>query len=304
MKAFPRHTFRSMSWGLFLAVLAVSLPVSAFADETRLAETSEEDILVTTIGGYPLELDLFVPVSDELVPLAIFIHGGGWLGGSRKNVYVDWLLDHGFAVASLSYRFSSQAIFPAQLEDCQASIRWLRVHAKQRGVDPDRFAVLGTSAGGHLALMLGVTGNEASFAGEGSPSLKDSTRVQAVVSYWGPSDFPHRSTNQPQKTDSPEGSVYRLLGGAVSEDLARARRASPVSHLDSDDPPLLLIHGAKDQTVFLDQSERMYQASRGAGVATQLVVAPDGGHGGAAFADARFKESVLAFLRRTLQEVE
>ena len=301
---FPRPTFRSMNWGLFLTILAGSFPVSAFADETPLAQTSEEDILVTTIGDYPLELDLFVPVSDALVPLAIFIHGGGWLGGSRKNLYVDWLLDHGYAVASLSYRLSSQAIFPAQLEDCQASIRWLRAHARERGVDPDRFAVLGTSAGGYLALMLGVTGNEASFAGEGSLSSEGSARVQAVVSYWGPSDFPYRSTNQPQKTESPEGSVYRLLGGAVSEDLARARRASPVSHVDSEDPPLLLIHGAEDQTVFLDQSERMYQASLGAGVATQLVVSPDGGHGGVAFSDARFKESVLAFLRRTLHERE
>ncbi len=256
------------------------------------ADPPTRDLSIATLPSRELKLDLFFPHNVTDTPLVVFIHGGGWEAGNYKNQEAVWLTDHGFAVANISYRMSYEAVFPAQIHDCKAAIRWLRAHAGEYGYDATRVGVIGTSAGGHLAMLLGVTGGNQFLEGEVGGHLDQSSRVQAVVDLFGASDFVYRSRNQPSKTEDPQGPVYKLLGGAVTQNLAKAKRASPICHLTADDPPLLIVHGEKDDTVFPDQARRMNEAYKKACLDVSLVMLPDAGHGGSGFSEESVRQAI------------
>ncbi|MCX6910784.1 MAG: alpha/beta hydrolase, partial [Verrucomicrobia bacterium] len=220
-------------------------------------------------GGPSQSLDLYLQKSDRPLPLIIWVHGGAWLSGDKRGGPFFQMLARGYAVASLNYRLSHQAVFPAQIEDCKAAIRWMRAHAREYNLDPGRFGAWGSSAGGHLVALLGASGGVKSLeGGAGNPGV--SSRVQAVCDWFGPTDFTQMETHAltPGKpfnhdaTDSPES---RLIGGALQENKDKARAANPITYVTPDDPPFLIMHGDRDPLVPHHQSELLAAALKKAG---------------------------------------
>lgn len=277
--------------------------------EVRGEETGRRvlaDLEYARVGELALFLDLTLPAPAELrtdrskPPLVLYIHGGGWRAGTRKGGVPDYLVEQGFAVASVDYRLSSTAVHPAQIHDCKAALRWLRARADEYGYDPERVAAMGTSAGAHLAVLLGTTGGMAALEGEVGEHSEESTVVQAIVDFYGPIDFLLRSKDQPEQTEQEGGKVYQLLGGSVREKADLARQASGVYHVTADDPPLLIVHGTADRTVLLNQSERLRDVYRAAGLKAEFHLVEGGGHGGEAFMQLGVRQWVIDFLKREL----
>ena len=251
--------------------------------------------------GHPRnKLDLYLsPKTEKPVPLVIWIHGGGWRKGDKKNCPARFLLEHGFAVASVNYRLSGHAVFPAQIEDCKAAIRWLRTNAKDLNIDPGRFGVWGSSAGGHLVALLGTSGDVEDF----DPSNTTvSSSVQAVCDYFGPTNLLKMNEQAGESGrldhDSPDSPESKLLGGPLQTMTTQAKRANPITYVSADDPPFLIVHGDKDPLVPLQQSRELNMALTEAGVDTELVVVQGGGHGG--FKGAEHNDRVLAFFKAKL----
>ncbi len=240
-------------------------------------------------GGRALKLDILRPKNppEEPLPVVTFIHGGGWRGG-KKGVGILRLLPlarRGYFCATIEYRLSGEAVFPAQIEDCKCAIRWLRAHAKEYNLDPDRIGVWGSSAGGHLVALLGTSGGVKELEGKGGWE-KHSTRVQAVVDFFGPTDLLNivedAGKNQFQGRtgfDSKNNPVALLLGGPIEENKDKAAKASPITYVSKDDPPFLIVHGDRDALVPLGQSERLRDALKKVGVEAKLHVVKGAGHG-------------------------
>ncbi len=230
------------------------------------------------------KLDLYLPETPASSPLPVvcWIHGGGWKGGSKGNgSKVSRLAATGnFAGISIGYRLSDEAQWPAQIHDCKAAIRWIRAHAEEYGLDPDRIAVWGSSAGGHLVAMLGVSHEVEGLEGEVGPHTDQSSEVRAVVNFYGPSELltmnDHESTIDHNAANSPES---LLIGGAIQRNPDKARNASPITHVSADDEPSLIVHGTKDGLVPYPQSVSLERALEAKGVATTLITVEEGGHG-------------------------
>jgi len=212
-------------------------------------------------GGKALRLDLYLPPKhDKPAPGLIFIHGGGWEGGKRSDYkyYTVRYAKRGYVVATITYRFSQEALFPAAVEDAKCAVRWMRANADKYGIDPDRLAVLGGSAGGHLSMMVGYSSDVPELEGEGGHAGV-SSRVQAVVNLYGPSEL-----------DCPEaheaGSVKKFLGKTYAEAPELYTKASPISHLTKDDPPTLILHGTIDSLVPIWQSDALAEKLKEVGV--------------------------------------
>ena len=260
------------------------------------------DLAYVVNGHERQKLDLFVPEkSDGPLPLIVWIHGGGWQNGSKdgcpplRNSYTE----RGYAVASINYRLSGHAVFPAQIEDCKAAIRWLRAHAKEYRLDPQRFGVWGSSAGGHLAALVGTSGGVKAFdVGE---NLDQTSSVQAVCDYFGPTDFMVFVTTPGYETHatatSPEA---KLIGGAVAENKDKAARANPVTYVSQDDPAFLIVHGDKDPLVPINQSQLLYDGLKQAGVNVLLHTIKGAGHG-QGFGGPEIEPMVDAFFERVLK---
>ncbi len=259
-----------------------------------------EDIVYAKTPERELCVDIFVPSDIKRPPLVLYIHGGGWKNGSRKAPFVRPLAAQGFAVASIDYRFSSQAKFPAQIFDCKGAVRWLRANADKFGYDASRIAAVGESAGGQLAVLLGTSGGVTELEGDVGGNADQSSTVQVVVDYYGVSDFPLRARTQPQMTDKPGAVAYDYLGGAVSEKTELARLASGAWFVSKDDPPLLAIHGDADKQVLIDQSERIVHAYRKIGLEAKFIVVPGGVHAGERYFTGAIASSVVRFLMKRL----
>jgi acetyl esterase/lipase/predicted alpha/beta-hydrolase family hydrolase len=248
------------------------------------------------------KLDLFVPEkADGPLPLLIWIHGGGWQNGSKegcpplRNGYTT----RGYAVASLNYRLSGHAIFPAQIEDCKAAIRWLRAHANEYNLDPKRFGVWGSSAGGHLVALLGTSGDVKEF--DIGADLDQSSRVQAVCDYFGPTDFTVFVTTPGYESHATDSSPEaKLIGGAVMQNKDKAARLNPITHVTKDDPPFLIVHGDNDRTVPLNQSSLLFEALKKAGASVQFHTIKGAGHG-QGFGGPEIEPMVSAFFERNLK---
>jgi len=237
-------------------------------------------------GGHERQrLDLYLPKQEGQEaqtarrPVIVWVHGGAWRAGSKQRCPAVRFVQEGYAVASINYRLSQHATFPAQIEDCKAAIRHLRAHAAEYGLDEARFGVWGSSAGGHLVALLGTTAGVAEF--DVGPNAGVSSRIQAVCDFFGPTDFSRMSrfwsTMDHDAPDSPES---KLLGGPVQENKDKVRRADPITYVTKDDPPFLIVHGDKDPLVPFNQSELLYEALKGAGVDVTLYTVRGGRHGG------------------------
>jgi acetyl esterase/lipase len=252
-------------------------------------------------GGHPRQkLDLYLPPASGPLPLVVFIHGGAFRVGDKADRPPIELVAAGYAVAAINYRLSQHAPFPAQIEDCKAAVRWLRAHSAKYGLDADRFAAYGPSAGGHLAAMLGTTGHVRAFdVGE---HLDVSSHVQAVVDLFGPTDFlqmdAHRLPNGMvhDAADSPES---QLVGGPIQEHPERVARANPVTYVAADAPPFLIVHGDQDPLVPHHQSELLAKALKKAGASVTFYTVEGGSHG--RFEDPKVEELVMDFLRENLR---
>ena len=257
------------------------------------------DLAYVTNGDPNQRLDLVLPAPSGArtagTPLIVWIHGGGWEQGSYHQNPARAMAARGYAVASIGYRLSSQAKYPAQIEDCKAAVRWLRAHAAEYGIDPARIGVWGASAGGHLAALLGTTAKEKQFdVGE---NLGQSSAVRCVIDSFGPADFFHWGDPPlPASYDTPNTALARLLGGRLADHEELARLASPVTFVDKDSAPFLIMHGEKDPLVPVQQSVVLDAALRKAGVDSTLVLVPGGGHGGGMFNDVRYLHQMAAFM--------
>jgi acetyl esterase/lipase len=232
------------------------------------------------VGGKVLLLDLYLPEHAEgPLPAIVWVHGGAFRAGSKEDAPAARMVGRGYAVASINYRLSQEAIFPAQVHDCKAAVRWLRAKAGRYGLDPGRIAAWGASAGGHLAAMLGTTGEVKELEGEGE-HLEYTSRVQAVCDFFGPSDFLRMNdvpgTMDHDAADSPES---QLIGGPIRDNVAKVARANPISYVTGQAPPFLIVHGDRDLTVLINQSELLYEALEEAGVDVTFHVVRGAGHG-------------------------
>jgi acetyl esterase/lipase len=201
----------------------------------------------------------------------------------------------GYVAASLNYRLSQHAVFPAQLEDCKAAIRWLRANAAEYHIDPDRIGVWGASAGGHLVALLGTTGGVKEL--DKGDNLDQSSRVQCVVDWCGPTDFVHWD---PKFNKDVNGMIARLLGGERPGNQEKARKASSLFYVTKDAAPFLIFHGAVDNIVPLSQSESLAATLKKAGVEVKLQVLKDTGHGGPAFGSPESRKLMEDFFARHL----
>jgi acetyl esterase/lipase len=249
-------------------------------------------------------LDLYLPKnrkSDKL-PVIVFFHGGAWMHGDKAygaSVLMPFLRTDQYAGVSVGYRLSGEAQWPAQIYDCKAAIRWLRANAPKYGLDADHIGVWGSSAGGHLALLLGVSGDVPELEGDIGSYKGVSSKVAAVANFFGVSEL-LAMIGQPSdidrtRADAPEA---KLISGGLCENPGKAKAASPITYVSANDPPVLTVHGTKDRTVPYDQAVRLDAALRKAGVPSFFVTIKGGGHGdfGTA-ADDRVKAFFDKYLR-------
>lgn len=260
-----------------------------------------KDLEFARPDGQSLKLDLYLPKEVSNPPLVVWIHGGGWRGGSKAKPPIRRITDSGFALASISYRFSDKAIFPAQIHDCKAAVRWLRAHADQYAYDGDWIAAAGSSAGGHLALLLGTSAGVQELEGEVGGNAEFSSSVQAVLDYFGPSDFVLRGSSQPEMAYSAKAGSFALLGGKPGERLPEAieKLASPATYVSNTSPALLMFHGTDDARVLPDQSERMLELYQQADRPVELIMVPGAGHGGTAFFWSDHLNTAIDFLQKS-----
>lgn len=289
---------------LLLGISLISIVSFAQAPSRPADARTFRDLAYVEGGSRAQRLDLFLPVSaPKPVPLIIWVHGGGWAAGDKSNSPATRLVADGYAVASLNYRLSGEATFPAQIQDCKAAVRWLRANAEKYGIDPAKFAVWGSSAGGHLVALLGTAGDRKHFAQVGG-HLSVSESVQAVCDFYGPTDLllmdkqsAGRGVFRHDDAKSPEG---LLVGGAIQENREKAERANPLYYLSKDAPPFLIVHGIHDHTVPIGQSELLYERLKAnhTPVTFQKVIS---GHGGPAFRQPDAEALVSSFFARTLK---
>jgi acetyl esterase/lipase len=249
----------SRSWGALLLLVATA-PLSAQAvKEARV----NLDVRYGPLPGLANCLDLYLPAkADKPAPLVIFIQGTGWETVDKASPPALILVEKGYAVASLNYRVSDVAPFPAQVHDCKAAVRWLRTNARKYNLDPDHFGVWGASSGGHLAALLGVSADVDALEGKGNYP-KGASRVQAVCDWFGPTDLEeYANFVSPDKKVGfkPKMWVAKLLGGPVEKKKSLAKLANPISHISADDPPFLIMHPDRDPVVPQSQSRLLVEA--------------------------------------------
>jgi acetyl esterase/lipase len=265
----------------------------------------------TPVGFRPLLLDLTLPVGKGPFPLVVFIHGGAWLSGSpqvsnptyRKLDYINQMLNAGFAVSRIAYRLSSEGPFPMQLHDCKSAIRFLRNRASSFNIDPQRIAVMGDSAGGHLACMVGLTNDNAALEGNVGDK-QGSSAVKAVVNWFGPANLLTMEAQSIGRElgskDSPDSAESRLVGGAIQENEPLAQAASPVTYVSSKAPPFLIQHGDADRLVPVQQSQDLADALRKAGCDVVLSIVKGADHCFWGVDGAPIVQEVVSFLRARL----
>ena len=297
---------------LTVALIAASLiPTTSQANETSQRRATRpnvpegtrilHDIAYVPDGHERQKLDLYLPEQNEgdaPLPLIVWVHGGAWLAGSKENCPSDRFLRHGYAAASINYRLSQHAIFPAQIEDCKAAIRFLRANAEKYNIDPNRIGVWGASAGGHLVALLGTAGDIKEF--DKGPNLNVSSRVQAVCDFFGPTDFTKMSSfKSSMNHDAPDSPEAQLVGGPVQENKEACKRANPITYVSKDDSTFLICHGDKDMLVPHNQSVLLNAALKDAGVSVKFHTVKGGGHG---FRDPEIDQMVQEFFDKHLKE--
>ncbi len=284
-----------------LAILAIPAASQDAATAPATAVAVLPDIVYGTGDGVELKLDLARPVSDKLVgpngaPCIVVIHGGAWRMGDKAShrSEIRRFADEGFVSATIQYRFAPDHKFPAQVEDVKAAVRFLRAHASDYGIDPDRIGAVGFSAGAHLSLMLATLDSD-QYAGQGGWS-DQSSKVQAAVSFYGPTLF--TADNMPART---EPLVLDFLGGTIADVPETYKKASPVTHVNAGDPPMLLFQGTTDELVPYTQAFEMTDAMTRHGVPGRVEMLIGAGHGWGGVERDRSYEQTLEFFLRYLE---
>lgn len=264
-----------------------------------LADT-QTDIEYARVGDVSLKLDLHRPQAES-APLVVYVHGGAWRAGTKSDVPIASLLDQGFAIASVDYRLSTQARFPAQAHDIKAAIRYLRANAARLHINTDKIAIAGSSAGGHLAALVGVTNGQKELEGKVGEHLDQNSDIVCIISLYGASNLQTilgQSTEHGLEVRVP--ALKLLLGGLPNQKPDLAKLASPVAHLDKADPPLLLIHGDADPQMPPQQSEEFAKAYQAAGLTVTHLILPGSLHGGSEFYDEERTRIMADFLKKHL----
>lgn len=279
----------------------VGLVLLALAGALNGAEI-QRDLEYATVNGQALKLDFYAPEKTSgTAPLIIYVHGGAWRSGSKENPPVLPLRAKGFAVASVDYRLTPVAPFPANIHDLKAAIRFLRANAATLGCDPKRFIIAGSSAGGHLAALVGVSNGSQELEGDVGEHRDVSSDVQAIVSFYGAANLQTiLSQSTPHGLNVRVPALQLLLGGQPDEKPALTKLASPVAHVDANDPPLLLIHGDQDPQMPVNQSLELLGAYEKFGAKAKLHVVHGGVHGGKEFYDPQRIQLVAEFLLQHL----
>jgi acetyl esterase/lipase len=286
--------------GLKIGALAVCMGmvsgVTVKAAPPKL--TIDQDIAYSKVGSRELKLDIARPAEgDGPFPAVLVIHGGAWRQGNKADVrpILPQFVDHGFVAISPEYRFCPQNAFPAQIHDVKAAVRWLKVNAKKYRINPDRIGAMGFSAGGHLAMMLGLTSPNDGLEGDVSAGAPDS-RVKAVVNYFGPTDLAAKDI-----PDICKPWVKDFLGGSPQDRPDAAAKASPLTFVSKDDAPVLTFQGTKDSLVPYTQAIKLADAMSSAGVPGRVELILGADHGWAGAEMARTVNETFGFLDRYLK---
>ena len=252
------------------------------------------------MDGKDLALDLYVPAGVKSPSLVIWVHGGAWRSGSKAKVPKAFF-ENGFAVASLDFRLSTEARFPASVHDIKAAIRFLRANAKTYGYRSDSIVIAGDSSGGHLATLVGVTNGNKELEGTVGNNLDQSSDVQAIIDYFGASNLTTiLSQSTPHGLSVRKPALELLLGALPENAKALAELASPVFHIDRNDPPLLVVHGDQDPQMPINQSHELEGKYKELNLDFSFDVVHGAAHGGEVFYSGVYLEHALAFMHRTL----
>lgn len=309
---------------LICTILSIILTGTALSDRSATAQQPQRepsgrqratiiehrDLEYATIKGDPLLLDLYLPQGVKNPPLLVWIHGGGWRNGDkgRGGKFVPAGPEAGYACASINYRLSGEATFPAQIHDCKAAIRWLRAQAEKYGYDASRIGVGGSSAGGHLVALLGTSGGDKDLEGNVGAHLDQSSSVQAVCDMWGPTDFlqmdAHALPGARFKHNDPRSPESLLIGGPILKYKDKVAKANPITYIDKQDPPFLILHGSKDPLVPVHQSHLLHQALKKHKVPVTLRVVEGAGHGGREFNAPDINAQILKFFDLHLKQAD
>ena len=258
----------------------------------------ERDLEFVRRGDQSLRLDLYLPAkpTERPLPLVVWVHGGGCNAGDKARCPGVYLAAEAFAVASINYRLTQEAQWPAQIDDCREAIRWLRREGAKYGIATDKIGVWGGSAGGHLVALMGTLYLPTDEA--------VSSRVQAVCVWYAPSDLltmpPNVLSAGKTEADLAKANGAQLLGGIVRDRPELAKQASAYYQASAAAEPFLLMHGDEDPGVPLEQSRKLHEALKKAGVDSTFTIVKGGGHGGPAFQTDAVKNEVRNFFRKHL----
>ncbi len=281
-----------------LASMLLLLPATGWSQMT-----THTDLAFANTGERDLLLDLYLPDGVSQAPLIVWLHGGAWRAGSKENVEALDIVGHGFALASIGFRNSGDAVFPAQIHDVKAAIRFLRARAADYGYDASRIAVWGVSSGGHLAALTGVSNGSAELEGTLGDHPGVSSDVQAIVDYSGPANLRtilHQSTPHGVGVRAP--AMEALLGKPVEDESIQdlVKLASPSLQVSASAPPLLVMHGVQDNQVPINQAIELQQAYEAAGAQVEAEWILQATHGSGEYFRSPYLEQVVEFLERVL----
>jgi len=273
-------------------------------DTLALANTKLIRNIPYVVNGHKLQnFDLYIPKNaTKPMPVLLWIHGGAWEGGLKKWIDPAYLINSGYAIASIDYRFSNTAIFPAQIQDCNEAIYFIWKNAAKYNIDRTKLIIGGGSAGGHLASLIGLsTNNNVAYFYNGISKSKD-IKFKAILDFYGPADLNvvHGKATS-MDYDSENSALTRFLGSATLDRPDVAKKASPVTYIDKGDPPILILHGDADDIVPFWESRQFHSWLTLAGVKSQLIKLDGAGHGGPAFASEETQRKVKDFLTTALK---
>ena len=278
---------------LLSALTAFTMPAAPFKKITNLQYAK--------VDNHALALDLYLPTAQN-APLIVWVHGGAWRAGSKDFMPLTALVESGYAVASIDYRLSTVAKFPALIHDCKGAIRWLRANESRYGYNANRICIAGNSAGGHLAALIGTSNGVKALEGTVGGHADQSSDVQSIASYYGASNLASiLSQSTPHGLSVRVPALKLLLGDTPDQVKELAQLASPVFHVDKNDPPLLLLHGDQDPQMPINQAHELHGRYKALQLDVAFEVLHGAAHGGAMFYDAQRNAVVKAFLDRTLQ---
>ncbi len=274
-----------------VGVLGVLVWTFSEAQSPPLPVRSENDIVFATVADTPLKLNLSMPNEGSgPFPAVVCIHGGGWVGGERKQMAktIEVLARRGYVAAAADYRLAPKNRFPACIEDCQSAVRWLRANSGKYHIDPAKIGAVGLSAGGHLACLLAVSENG------------DDSRVQAVVSFAGPTDLTDETLQVPEVLKE---NLIPLLGGTPREQPDTYRKASPFHYpLSRTPPPFLMVHGSDDKVVPVRQVQAFAEKLKRSGGSTRVRVLEGEGHTWSGTSLVTSIDEMLTFLDESLKK--